>query len=94
MAAESSWNEWRCKMNSTFTLQLRRGRVASMTPIVEHSFLDGVRLGCSTCLLVFGCWELSHVIFSQAEKKRTACQAEQFQKMTTIFTQNGPRLSF
>ena len=22
MAAESSWNEWRCKMNSTFTLQL------------------------------------------------------------------------
>ena len=32
--------------------------------------------------------------FSQAEKERTACKAEQIHKMTTIFTQNGPRLSF
>ena len=31
--------------------------------------------------------------FSQAEKKRTACNEKQIQKMTTIFTQNGPRLS-
>ena len=46
-------------------------------------------LGCSTYPLVFGCWELSH-----AEKERTACKAEQIHKMTTIFTQNGPRLSF
>ena len=26
--------------------------------------------------------------FSQAEKERTACKAEQIQKMTTSFTQN------
>ena len=32
--------------------------------------------------------------FSQAEKERNACKAEQIHKMTTIFTQNGPRLSF
>ena len=32
--------------------------------------------------------------FSQAEKERTACNAEQIHKMTTIFTQNGPKLSF
>ena len=32
--------------------------------------------------------------FSQAEKERTAYKAEQIHKMTTIFTQNGPRLSF
>ena len=32
--------------------------------------------------------------FSQAEKERAACNAEQIHKMTTIITQNGPRLSF
>ena len=32
--------------------------------------------------------------FSQAEEERTACKAQQIPKMTTIFTQNGPRLSF
>ena len=32
--------------------------------------------------------------FSQAEKERTACKIEQIHKMTTIFTQNGRRLSF
>ena len=32
--------------------------------------------------------------FSQAEKERTAFKADQIRKMTTIFTQNGPRLSF
>ena len=32
--------------------------------------------------------------FSHAEKERTACKAEQIYKLTTIFTQNGPRLSF
>ena len=31
---------------------------------------------------------------SQAEKEITLCKAEQIHKMTTIFTQNGPRLSF
>ena len=31
--------------------------------------------------------------FSQAEKERTACKAEQIRKMTTIFTQHRPRLS-
>ena len=32
--------------------------------------------------------------FSQAEKLRTDCKAEQIHKMTIIFTQNGPRLLF
>ena len=32
--------------------------------------------------------------FFQAEKERTACKPEQIHKMTTIFTQNGPRLLF
>jgi hypothetical protein len=36
----------------------------------------------------------SHDFFFQAEKERTACKAEQIHKMITIFTQNGPRLSF
>ena len=30
--------------------------------------------------------------FSQAEKEKTACKAEQIHKMTTIFNHNGPRL--
>ena len=32
--------------------------------------------------------------FSHAEKEKDACKAEQIHKMTTILTQNGPRLSF
>ena len=32
--------------------------------------------------------------FSHAEKERTSCKDEKIQKMTIIFTQNGPRLSF
>ena len=32
--------------------------------------------------------------FSHAEKERTACKAEQIHIMTTIFNQNGSRLSF
>ena len=33
-------------------------------------------------------------VFSHAEKERIICKDEQIHKMTTIFTQNGPRLSF
>ena len=32
--------------------------------------------------------------FCQAEKERTACKAEQIQKMIIVSTHNGPRLSF
>ena len=32
--------------------------------------------------------------FSQADKERTACKAEQIHIMTNIVTQNDPRLSF
>ena len=32
--------------------------------------------------------------FSHAKKERSASKAEQIHKMTTSFTQNGPRLSF
>ena len=31
---------------------------------------------------------------SRAEKERTACKSDRIHKMTTIFTQNGLRLSF
>ena len=39
-------------------------------------------------------WLLGVTDFSQAEKERTAGKPEQIHKMTTIFTQNGPGLSF
>ena len=32
--------------------------------------------------------------FSHAEKERSALKALQIHKLTTVFTQNGPRLSF
>ena len=32
--------------------------------------------------------------FSDAEKERTDCKAEQIHNMKAIFTQNGPTLSF
>ena len=32
--------------------------------------------------------------FSHAEKERSACKAEKIHKMTTIFNQDGSRLSF
>ena len=32
--------------------------------------------------------------FSHAEKEKSAWKAEQIHKMTTIFTRNGPMLSF
>ena len=35
----------------------------------------------STCSLVFGCWELNHVIYLKLRKK------EQIHKMSIIFTQ-------
>ena len=64
-----------------------------MTPVNSFTVNEN-EVRCSTCPLVFGFWELSHVIFSQAMKERTACKAEEIHKMTIIFTQNGPRLSF
>ena len=58
-----------------------------LTQIVFHC-QTVLQLWCSTCPLVFGCWELSHVIIFQAEKERTAWKAEKIHKMTTIFTDN------
>ena len=52
-------------------------------------FLPLDQLRWSTCPLAVGPRNLS-----QTEKERSACKAEQIQKMTTIFTKNGPRLSF
>ena len=49
---------------------------------------------CSTCLLVFFCWELSHVIFLKLRKKELLAKLKKFTKWQTICTQNGPRLSF
>ena len=42
----------------------------------------------------FWLWKVESRDFSQAEKERTACKAQKIHKMTTIFTQGGPRLSF
>ena len=48
------------------------------------------------CYDLLCCWLLrvESCDFSQAEKERTACKAVKIHKMTTIFTQNGPRLYF
>ena len=40
----------------------------------------------------FGLLEVESRDFSQAEKERTACKAEQIHKMTTIFTENSQKL--
>jgi hypothetical protein len=37
---------------------------------------------------IFGLLGVESRDFSQAEKERTACKAEQIHKMTTIFTEN------
>ena len=46
---------------------------------------------CSTCPLVFRLLRVESRDFSQAEKERTACKPKQIHKMTTTFTQSGPR---
>ena len=38
----------------------------------------------------FGLLALESRDLSQAEKEKTACKPKQIQKMSTIFTQNGP----
>ena len=42
----------------------------------------------------FGLLEVESRDFSQAEKEITACKGEQIHNITTIFAQNGPKLSF
>ena len=42
----------------------------------------------------FGLLTLESRDLSQAEKEITSCKAEQIHKLTSICTQNGPRLSF
>ena len=53
-------------------------------------------LRCSTVYMSSSFWllDVASRDFSHAEKERTACKADQIYKMTTIFTQNGHRLSF
>ena len=60
---------------------------------ISHVWALRYCIRCSSCHLVFACWELSHVIFLTLRKKKTVCKAEQIHKMKIIFTQNGPRLS-
>ena len=43
---------------------------------------------------IFWLLEVESRDFSHAEKERTAGKDEQIHKMTTIFTQNGSRVSF
>ena len=51
-------------------------------------------LNFATYTNILGLYMSSSFLLLQVEKERTACKAEKIHKMTTIFTQNGPRLSF
>ena len=53
-------------------------------------------LGAEVAYICLSFWLLASgsCVLSQAEKKVAVGKAEQIQKMTTIFTQNGPRLLF
>ena len=59
-------------------------------------YKDRLPVGSWVLYMSFSFWLLGVESrdFSQAEKATTACKAEQIHKMMTIFTQNGPRLSF
>ena len=59
------------------------------TVIIEHFHIKVLYMSSSFWLLGIESRDFSH-----AEKERTACKAEQIHKMRTIFTQNGPALSF
>ena len=74
-----------------------------MTTPMEHSLAKptdsrGLFLVDFTKMLYvcssFGLLGVESRDFSQAEKERTACKANQIHKMKTTFTQNGHRLSF
>ena len=45
-------------------------------------------LWCSTSVLVFGCWLMSHVIDFKMRQKCILLEAENFHKMTSILSQN------
>ena len=64
----------------------------------SFSFLDKIQIIKLTKVLYmsssFWLLRVESRDFCQAEKERTACKAEQIQKMTIVSTHNGPRLSF
>ena len=75
-------------------LTLRSWSLWVETIIYKKLFREGWYLRCPICALVLGYWELSHVIFPMLKKKELLAKALQFHKLTIVFTQNGPRLSF
>ena len=62
--------------------------ITKITKTTISFFQDGkldfarnfLRLRCSTCPLVFGCWELSHVIFLILRKKELVAKLRKFTK--------------
>ena len=72
--------------------------MTSLQPKVYIMFIKEYNFSsCTKVLYMFSSFWLLEVQsrdISHAEKKRTACKAEQIHKMTTIVTQNCPRLSF
>ena len=72
--------------------------MTSLQPKVYIMFIQKYDFSsCTKMVYVFSSFWLLGVEsrdFGHAEKERTACKAEQINKMTTIVIQNGLRLSF
>ena len=65
-----SYNCWGC---NNFYESLEQDKASATT-------LGFDLLGCSTCPLVFGCWELSHVTFLMLRKKELLAKLSKFTK--------------
>ena len=58
---------------------------------MEHQ-MNKVIYTCSPSVLVYFTWLLNHVIYPKLRKRLLLLQAEQMQKITLSFTQNGPNI--
>ena len=57
---------------------------------MEHQ-MNKVIYMCSPSVLFCFTWLLNHVIYPKLKKRLLLLQAEQMQKITLSFTQNGPK---
>ena len=65
---------WNRTWFSEIRVQIKRLTGGSFCPLFQTKFPDFTCQRCSTCLLVFGCWDLSHVIFLKLRKKKNCLQ--------------------
>ena len=72
-----------------YTILSSQGYKSQFSPSYDKSMVLYMSL-----VLSFWLMEVESHDFSHAEKERNAYKAKQIHKMTTIITQNGPRLSF